>query len=95
MPNILLPPELEQRLEQLARARGKSQGDLVREAVTRFLEEDVANGPRNASLKSGIAAPHKQHGDPLTGQEGRDPLAETRRCQAEAQQDQLPDSRES
>jgi len=56
---LYLPAELQRRLYDAARRTGRSQADLIREALTRFLGEVGTPQPRSI----GILADPELHGE--------------------------------
>lgn len=53
MLGIRLEPELARRLDGLARATGRAKSDLAREAIRRFLDDNVEEARRQSILASG------------------------------------------
>lgn len=49
---VYLPPELKRALTRLARARGCSEAELLREAVSRLADETTAPAPRLPLFRS-------------------------------------------
>ncbi|MGQ0573433.1 MAG: CopG family transcriptional regulator [Pseudonocardia sp.] len=50
---LYLPEELKARLEQVARREGRSEADLVREALTELVRRRIPPKPRGALVDSG------------------------------------------
>ncbi len=55
MLGIRLEPDLEGRLERLARATGRPKSELAREAIRGYLDNNVDEARRQSLLASGIA----------------------------------------
>lgn len=49
---IYLPDELKARLESVARSQGRTEADVIREALTRALDEQAAPRPRLPLVES-------------------------------------------
>ena len=54
MLGIRLEPELERRLEWLARATGRAKSDLAREAIRGYLDQNVEDARRQSILASQV-----------------------------------------
>ncbi|MBA3420131.1 MAG: ribbon-helix-helix protein, CopG family [Geodermatophilaceae bacterium] len=53
LPTLYLPEDLKARLEQVARREGRSEADLVREALNDLVERRTPPRPRGAIFDSG------------------------------------------
>lgn len=53
LPTLYLPEDLKARLEQVARREGRSEADLVREALNDLVERRTPPCPRGAIFDSG------------------------------------------
>jgi plasmid stability protein len=71
---VYLPAELKQRLERLAARRGESEAALIREAITRVVDEEAPPSPRLGLFASGDPTLAERVDEELAKGFGRDGL---------------------